>query len=199
MTANKKRSLSTVKSSTVRSSTVRTGLLSTLGCVLLSGYLPAWANEPPEQAEAIRLRNGIAEANGTTAGTQSLADMAGRDRRRKVCLGYAAAEPDHTLILTEPQPRLRIAISSENEDTTLLVLGPRGIDCNDNHTRDSRDAAVTARNWPVGEYQIWVGSFKQGDRISYQLRIHNPNTQQSRRSSSTNGSIFNEPTINRED
>ena len=150
-----------------------TGLLSTiaLGHPLLGDRVAA--NEPQQP---IQLRNnGTAEARGVTAGERSLAEMAGRDRRRKVCLGYAAAEPDHQLILTQSQPRLRIAVSSEGADTTLLILGPRGIDCNDNYRRDHRDAAVTARNWPAGNYQIWVGSFEAGDRIDYQLRITNPN------------------------
>ncbi|MEM6451569.1 MAG: hypothetical protein AAF703_14780 [Cyanobacteria bacterium P01_D01_bin.105] len=159
----------------------RLGSLGT-GLVLvgLLGYTtwPAGA-QPAESVEnAIRLHNESAEVRGVTAGERSLADMAGRDRRRKVCLGYAAAEPNHTLILTQSQSRLRIAVSSEGQDTTLLILGPRGIDCNDNHRRDHRDAAVTAQDWPAGEYQIWVGAFEAGDRIDYQLRITNPNNSQ---------------------
>lgn len=124
-----------------------------------------------EDAVPLRLQNGLAQVRGVTAGERSLAEMAGRDRRRKVCLGYASESPDHYLVLTQPQPRMRIALNSEGEDTTLLVLGPRGVDCNDNYRREHRDAGITARDWPAGEYQIWVGAFEEGDRISYQLRI----------------------------
>jgi len=153
---------------------LRVGLISTLGYGALTGQLPVKANEQTADSAIIRLRNGAAEVRGVTAGERSLAEMAGRDRRRKVCLGYAGESPDHTMILTEPQPRLRIAVNSEGEDTTLLVLGPKGIDCNDNYGRDSRDAGVSAQNWPAGEYRIWVGAFEAGDRISYQLLITNP-------------------------
>ena len=142
-----------------------------LGVGLFGGGGLVWANEQ----DVIQLQNGMAVVRGVTAGNRSLAEMAGRDRRRKVCLGYAANEPDHRLTLTQPQPRLRIAVDSEGQDTTLLVLGPRGIDCNDNARRGHRDAAITAQDWPAGEYQIWVGSFELGDRINYQLRISNPN------------------------
>lgn len=165
-----------------------------LGCGLWGASLPALAAEGTPNGGAIRLQNGVAEVRGVTSGERSLAEMAGRDRRRKVCLGYAAAEPDHTLILTQPQPRLRIAVSSEGQDTTLLVEGPRGIDCNDNYRREHRDAAVTARNWPAGEYRIWVGAFDEGDLINYRLRITNPSTaiwSSAPNSSAPNGSAPN--------
>lgn len=152
---------------------VKIGVLA-IGILGYSLGVASQAARANDGAEAIRLQNGTAEVRGVTAGERSLAEIAGRDRRRKVCLGYAAVEPDHTLILTQPQPRLRIAVSSEGQDTTLLISGPRGIDCNDNYRREHRDAAVTARNWPAGEYLIWVGAFEEGELINYQLRITNP-------------------------
>jgi len=115
-----------------------------------------------------------AEVQGITAGRNSLTQMAARDRRRKVCLGYAAVDPNHTLILTADRPHLRIAVDSGGKDTTLLIRGPRGIDCNDNRSRGYLDAAITARDWPAGTYQIWVGSFHQGEQITYRLRIFDP-------------------------
>lgn len=137
------------------------------GYELQGRSLLAIAQEPAP----IRLRNGKAEANGQTAGERSLAEMVGRDRRRKVCLGYAALEPNHRLTLDRQASQLRISVESEGKDTTLLILGPRGVDCNDNYRRGDRDAAVSDRNWPAGDYQIWVGAFEAGDHIDYQLRI----------------------------
>jgi hypothetical protein len=122
----------------------------------------------------LTLTNGTAEASGTTEGTQNFTQMAARDRRRKLCLGYGSDQPNYVLTLTEPQPRLRIAVDSGGSDTTLLVQGPQGIDCNDNFRRDRRDAAITDSDWPAGTYNIWVGAFSAGDRIDYDLKIGPP-------------------------
>ncbi len=130
-----------------------------------------------ESKVPINLAEDPIEVQGITASSESFTQLAARDRRRKICLGYGAAEPDYTVILPKDQPRLRIAVDSEGEDTTLLIQGPRGIDCNDNYQRSHRDAAVTDRDWPAGTYQIWVGSFNRGDRISYTLRIGPPPSQ----------------------
>ncbi|MGB7087913.1 MAG: hypothetical protein WBD47_20315 [Phormidesmis sp.] len=113
-------------------------------------------------------------ASGTTAGSYNLTQLAVRDRHRKLCLGYGSDQPSHRLELSEDQPRLQIAINSEGQDTTLLIHGPWGIDCNDNQGRGRRDAAINARNWPAGLYQIWVGSFDAGDRLDYVLEISDP-------------------------
>lgn len=129
----------------------------------------AMADEGP-----ITLNEGRAEVTGTTVGSESLTQLAARDRHRKLCLGYGASEPDHTLELTERRDRLQIAVESGGQDTTLLVLGPNGIDCNDNRRRGDRDAAVADTDWPAGTYRIWVGSFNRGDRIDYTLQITTP-------------------------
>jgi hypothetical protein len=134
----------------------------------------AQANEP------MTLTTGAAEVQGVTASrdraTQSMTQLASRDRRRKLCLGYATPEPSHVLVLSENQPRLQVAVDSEGSDTTLLIQGPRGIDCNDNAQRGDRDAAITDSDWPAGTYQIWVGAFNPGDAINYVLRIGAPNS-----------------------
>jgi hypothetical protein len=125
--------------------------------------------------EPITLTAGAAEVQGVTADgdrtPQSLTQLASRDRRRKLCLGYSTTEPGHTFVLSENQPRLQVAVESEGRDTTLLIQGPRGIDCNDNARRGNRDAAITDSDWPAGTYQIWVGAFNPGDTIDYVLRI----------------------------
>ena len=149
---------------------MRLGYVISLSAVLLLVATGAKAQEKVP----INLIDEAIEVQGTTVGSDSFTRLASRDRRRKICLGFGASEPDHTLILPREQPRLRVSVDSEGKDTTLLIQGPRGIDCNDNYRRAHRDAGVTDRDWPVGTYQIWVGSFNRGDRINYTLRIGPP-------------------------
>ncbi|MGB3766093.1 MAG: hypothetical protein WA947_06000 [Phormidesmis sp.] len=107
---------------------------------------------------------------GTTGGDYNLMRLAGRDRRRRLCLGYGDEAPDHVLVLPEAVERLSVSVMSDG-DTTLLIDGPKGIDCDDNARRGSRDAAVKDANWPAGTYRIWVGAFERGDRIDYKLSV----------------------------
>lgn len=129
----------------------------------------------PAGSEAATFTEQGIRFEGTTGGELNLMGLARRDRRRRLCLGYGNAEPDHVLILAEDVARLSLAVESNGGDTTLLVEGPRGIDCNDNVGRNNRDAAVRGSNWPAGTYRIWVGSFDQGDRVDYKLLISSPN------------------------
>ena len=129
---------------------------------------------PAGSAAATLTERGI-RFEGTTGGEFNLTRLARRDRRRRLCLGYGNAEPSHVLILAEDVARLSLSVESEGDDTTLLVEGPRGIDCDDNAGRNNRDAAVRGRDWPAGTYRIWVGSFDQGDRIDYKLLVSSPN------------------------
>ncbi|NJM96315.1 MAG: hypothetical protein HC800_03085 [Phormidesmis sp. RL_2_1] len=133
-----------------------------------------WAWPASADTITITLTQGEAEVRGVTAGSYNLTQLAARDRQRKVCLGYGSEQPDYSFVLTEARSRLRIAIDSNEEDTTLLVQGPRGIDCNDNARRGDRDAAIGGQDWPEGEYRVWVGSFNPGDRLDYILRIFEP-------------------------
>lgn len=132
--------------------------------------LPAIAQD---SAEPITLSGGTAQVQGVTAGDYSLTSLAGRDRRRRLCLGYGSADPNHTLVLSKPARRLQVAVESGG-DTTLLIQGPQGIDCNDNPGRNQLDAAIGYADWPEGTYRIWVGSFSRSDRLNYTLRISEP-------------------------
>ena len=143
--------------------------LAAVTLVALEPSRPVTAREIP-----IALTAGEAEVQGVTSGRLSFLELAARDRRRKLCLGYGRRNPDYILELTERQPHLRIAVESNGGDTTLLVQGPEGIDCNDNYRREHQDAAITAENWPAGTYRIWVGAFDRGDAIDYTLRVFDP-------------------------
>lgn len=134
-----------------------------------------WLSRPVTASETpITLTAGEAEIQGVTGGSLSFLELAARDRRRKLCLGYGRRNPDYILELTARQPHLRIAVESNGGDTTLLIQGPRGIDCNDNYRREHQDAAVTTENAPAGTYRIWVGAFNQGEQLNYILRVFDP-------------------------
>ena len=158
------------------SGALKVGAALTLG-LLLGWMMPQGMGTEAKadvNGEPITLTAGSAVVQGTTSGSDSLTQLAARDRRRKLCLGYANAEPNYILVLTEDQPRLQVAVNSNGGDTTLLIQGPSGIDCNDNARRGDRDAAVIDSDWPAGKYKIWVGSFSQGDQLNYTLRISEP-------------------------
>ena len=145
----------------------------TLGIGLAALALVTSGDRSVASETPITLAAGEAEVQGVTGGELSFLELAARDRRRKLCLGYGRQAPDYLLELTAQQPRLRIAVESGG-DTTLLVQGPEGIDCNDNYRREHQDAAVTANNLPAGTYRIWVGAFNRGDELSYTLRVFDP-------------------------
>ncbi|MGB3296949.1 MAG: hypothetical protein WBA76_01675 [Phormidesmis sp.] len=149
----------------------RVGAIALLGGMMLQG-----GGVSADELAPMTLTAGEAIAQGTTSGRDSLTQLAARDRRRKICLGYANADPDHILILIDDQPRLQVAVDSSGGDTTLLIQGPKGIDCNDNARRGDRDAAVIDSDWPAGKYRIWVGSFSQGEQLNYTLRISEPDS-----------------------
>lgn len=153
------------------------GLAGSIGAIALAGCLSASSAIAqvlvPADSESATLSEQGVQFAGTTGGDYSLIRLSGRDRRRRLCLGYGNEKPDHVLILAEEMNRLSVSVMSEG-DTTLLVEGPRGIDCNDNYRRTSRDAAIEDGTWPAGTYRIWVGAFERGDRIDYKLLVAEP-------------------------
>lgn len=151
--------------------TAGVGVIALAGCLGASGAI-AQVLVPANGEPATLTEQGI-QFEGQAGGDYSLMKLAGRDRRRRLCLGYGDENPDHVLILTGDMDRLSLSVMSEG-DTTLLVDGPRGIDCSDNDRRNSRDAAVQEGAWPAGTYRIWVGAFERGDRIDYRLSVGEP-------------------------
>lgn len=153
------------------------GWVGAAGVIATMSYLvPSMATAQvlvPSGTGSVTLTDEGIQFQGTTTGSYGLMRLAGRDRRRRLCLGYGSEQPSHVLVLAEDANRLNLAVESDG-DTTLLVEGPRGIDCNDNYRRNSRDAAVRDGRWPAGTYRIWVGAFEKGDRISYKLLVSQP-------------------------
>ncbi|BDI18389.1 hypothetical protein ANSO36C_41910 [Nostoc cf. commune SO-36] len=109
---------------------------------------------------------------GSTGGSYSLSAISNRDRDQKACIGFADPTPDHIMVLENDFSQLTIQVDSNNNDTTLLIQGPdqNTIRCGDD-TGKSKDASVSDRNWKPGTYKIWVGTFNNGVKHDYTLKV----------------------------
>ncbi|MEM9265272.1 MAG: hypothetical protein AAGA46_07080 [Cyanobacteria bacterium P01_F01_bin.13] len=141
---------------------------------LTSIALPLVLATAAQAASEMKLALGFTstQVSGETVGSYGLANIASRDSSGEFCLGYADRTPDHVLTLEQNFADLTIAVDSGGADTTLLVQGPNNstIRCNDNASRQSRDAQITGQ-FSEGTYKVWVGSFQQEGRHRYSLRV----------------------------
>jgi hypothetical protein len=110
--------------------------------------------------------------NGVTGGSTSLpAITANSDRWGNPCLGFADPQPDHIMQLDQPFNQLTLRVNSNDSDTTLVIVDPDGdVRCNDD-APDTKDAGLSAADWPAGTYQIWVGGMVPGVRHNYRLML----------------------------
>ena len=84
------------------------------------------------------------------------------------CVGFAERPPDHLMILSQFFDGLQVRVES-TRDTTLAVVGPGGVWCNDD-ADDSINPRISGQ-WLPGSYQIWVGSFARDRYFPYTLII----------------------------
>ena len=121
---------------------------------------------------ALRLNQTTAKVMGSTGGTYSLASMVNKDHYGNHCMGYGDPEPDHTMILDNDFPRLKLKVKSGGKDTTLVVKSTDKKDIRCGFGRQhSRDAVIDGRNWKAGRYEIWVGSMKPHQHSNYSLSV----------------------------
>jgi hypothetical protein len=83
------------------------------------------------------------------------------------CVGFAATAPDLRLDWSGDSDELRMFFAADDmEDTTLIVNLPDGTwQCNDD-TAGGVDPMLVFSTPQAGYYDIWVGSYRQGDYIS---------------------------------
>lgn len=144
-----------------------------LGGLLLT-VADGWRGRSPAiaQFEAIIL------AAGFTPNPTVLAGVGGGDRPAKevvdthrtptgLCLGYVTTDPHEELTLQTAFPNLEMRVESEL-DTTLIVVGPDRVWCND----DSVDHnPAIAGPWLAGKYQIWIGAYQADEQPEYEFFI----------------------------
>ena len=106
---------------------------------------------------------------GNGGGNISIASIAGIADN---CRGFANAEPNHTITLTETFPVMDFLVYSSNinDDPTMLIKGSNGIIiCADNES-SGRNPQFTGR-MPQGSYQVWVGSKNVDQAFRYTLSL----------------------------
>jgi hypothetical protein len=118
-----------------------------------------------------------ATLTGNGGGNISIASIAGIADN---CRGFANAEPNHTITLTETFPIMDLLVYSDNinDDPTMLIKGPNGIViCADNESGGRNPQASrllsngTYQSWPQGNYQVWVGSKGVNQSFRYTLSL----------------------------
>jgi serine protease Do len=86
------------------------------------------------------------------------------------CLGFAAQPPDYRIQFSGASQGLRLFFVG-NGDTTLLVNDSAGAwHCGDDSFETSAPT-VDILNPPAGQYDIWVGSYIEGENITGTLYI----------------------------
>jgi hypothetical protein len=95
--------------------------------------------------------------------------LAARDAADARCRGFVTAAPDYELSFTPGGLDLFISAISER-DTTLVINAPDGSwVCNDDN--NSLNPGVQFQSPEAGVYDIWVGTYSEGDGAEAQLFI----------------------------
>lgn len=110
-----------------------------------------------------------ATLGGNGGGGVSIARIAGIADN---CRGFANAEPNHTITLTETFPVMDILVYSSNinDDPTMLVKGPNGIVICADDESGGRNPQIN-RRLPKGTYQVWVGSKNINQSFRYTMSM----------------------------
>ena len=85
------------------------------------------------------------------------------------CIGWVTGQPDAIVSVAGGLPLLELAVTADNapEDTTLVVHRPDGTwACNDDFAPPARDPRVDIESPPAGQYDVWVGSYAQGQFLA---------------------------------
>jgi hypothetical protein len=108
------------------------------------------------------------ELRGVGGGAIAAATIAGRaETQTGACNGFVDTKPDHTVVLGAFFDYLSLQVESP-QDTTLVIKGPGGVWCNDDH--EGKDPGVSGE-WLAGTYQVWIGSYDKSKYVPYILKI----------------------------
>jgi len=117
-------------------------------------------------------------ADGFTPNPTVVEGTGGGDRRAETvvnmrqtstgpCLGYVSSEPHEEITLQANFSHLEMRVESDL-DTTLIIEGPGGVWCNDDH--GGKNPTISGE-WLPGLYRIWVGAYRADDVPDYRLSI----------------------------
>lgn len=119
----------------------------------------------PSNFGTVQVSHGFRPDPSTHAGTSG-GRLNSQQEINQACRGWIAPRPDHILQLDTPFEYLRLETAAA-EDTTLVVRGADGVRCDDDGG-GQRNARIEGA-WPAGRYEVWVGSYQQGQFSRYQL------------------------------
>ncbi len=86
------------------------------------------------------------------------------------CTGWATSQPDFRFNLTGRSSNLRLYVTS-NTDTTLVVNKANNQwVCNDD-SYGGTNPTIDLGQAPPGQYDVWVGSYQQGQQANAVLHI----------------------------
>lgn len=88
------------------------------------------------------------------------------------CNGWISETPDHVLVATGDFANLRVmaAANTAGDDITMVIQKPDGTYLCDDDGGDALDPTIDGA-MPAGTYKIWVGSYSEGEHVSYKLGI----------------------------
>ncbi|MCA9577986.1 MAG: hypothetical protein KC668_21275, partial [Myxococcales bacterium] len=87
------------------------------------------------------------------------------------CRGHVSSRPDHIFVATGQFNLIRFIINGGTNDTTLVIRKPDGTYlCDDDGAGAGTNPAVQAMLAP-GTYQVYVGSYMQGQNYPYNLAL----------------------------
>ena len=91
---------------------------------------------------------------------------------RSGCAGWVSAAPDFELRYSAGSSLPLILSAASSADTTILVNDPNGNwHCNDDGGNSGLNPALTFHNPASGAYDIWIGSYRQGENPRASLSI----------------------------
>lgn len=91
---------------------------------------------------------------------------------RSGCAGWVSAAPDFELRYSAGSSLPLILSASSGSDTTILVNDPNGNwHCNDDGGNSGLNPALTFHNPASGTYDVWIGSYRQGENPRASLSI----------------------------
>jgi hypothetical protein len=121
---------------------------------------------------SLNAKTRVAVVDGTTGGSTSLSAITTNlDRDENQCFGFGDPRPDHILNLEKPADRLKVMINSRGTDTTLVIQTPDGSFLCADDFGNSKDAGLESPTWKSGQYKLWIGTVRPGQRHAYQLSV----------------------------
>lgn len=90
------------------------------------------------------------------------------------CVGFATQAPDYRISWTDTSENLKFSFEAHDSgnDTTIIISDPTGNwHCNDDGSGNTLNPLYNFMNPPEGQYDIWIGSYEEGEYIDGVLKV----------------------------